>query len=178
MNTTLRPLVWAAYAVALLLIIMPLVELVLGIWPLRVGQLNWRFGAAGLVSQSVMTPLLGMFLAVATAAAMGHRMLARILSGVAIGAGVLGILAIGMFALDALEARASVRPEAMMAFDRATLVAILRYSLGTITAFLLGIGGWKASRKGRSAAAAASAPASRTAADDSRVLIGAKSKDG
>lgn len=175
MNTKLRPLAWAAYAVALLLIIMPLVELVLGIWPLRIGQLNWRFGAAGLVSQSVMTPLLGMLLAVATAAAVGHRLLARVLSGIAVAGGILGILAIAMFTLDALEARASVRPEAMVAFDRATIVAGMRYSLGTITAFLLGIGGWKASRKGsRAAAAVGSAPKPRTSGDDPRVLIGAK----
>lgn len=177
MNTKLRPLAWAAYAVALLLIIMPLVEVVLGIWPLRVGQVNWRFGAAGLVSQSVMTPLLGLFLAIATAALVGHRIAARVLSVIALAGGIMGILAIAMFGLDALEARASVRPESMTAFDRASIVAGVRYILGTVTAFLLGIGGWKASRKSsRPAAAARDSSAAGASGADSRVLIG--SKDG
>ncbi len=171
MNTKLRPLAWAAYSVAFILIVVPLTEVLLGIWPLRIGQVNWRFGAAGLVSQSVITPLLGMLLAVTTAALVEHRVTARVLAGFALLGGVLGALALAMFSLDALEARSAVRTESLQAFDKAAVVAAVKFVLGSISAVLLGVGGWKASRRHGGEAAARER---KSASDDSPVLVGAR----
>lgn len=171
MNSKLRPLGWAAYAVAFLLVLMPLADTVLGVWPPRVGEVTWRFGAAGLISRAIMTPLFGMLVALTTAAILEHRVMARILASLSFVAAVLGVLAMIMFGLDALQARSGVRPEAISAFDIASTAAFLKYILGTITAVLLGIGGWKAGRKRHTAAAPATS--GKVKEDDSRVLVSA-----
>jgi hypothetical protein len=174
LTSKLRPLGWAAYAVAFLLIVFPLADTFVGVWPPRIGEVTWRFGAAGLVSRSVMTPLFGTLVALVTAALLEHRLLARVLSlGAFIGA-ILGILAMVMFGLDAIQARSGVRPEAIPAFDTATISAFAKYIVGTITAVLLGVGGWKAAGKRSAPAGAASGKASQEAA--SPVLVSSENR--
>jgi hypothetical protein len=164
----LRPLAWAAYAVAFLLITLPMVDLLLSVWPLRFGQANWRFGTAGLLSQALLLMLLGMLLALATAALVGHRRVSQVLAGLALAGSALGALAMLMFGLDGLQVRSGVRVEAMGGFDRAAIVAIGKYAVATVTALLMGIGGLKVSRAGDREPAARSARA-----ESSMLLIGA-----
>ena len=139
------------------------------IWPLRAGEATWRFGAAGLFSRALMTPILGLLVALVTAAALEHRRFARVLSVFGFLGSLLAIFALGLFGLDTLQTRASVRPEATTAFDTAWIVAAVKYVLGAFVALLLGIGGWKVSRT----PAVGEPGAARKAADD-RILISAE----
>lgn len=143
----LRRLAWGAYGVAFLMIAIPLLDSLLGVWPLRVGEVTWRFGAVGLFSRAVMTPVFGLLLALATAIYMEHRVTTRILSILGFAGALLALVAIGFFTLDALQTRASVRPEAAGAFDTASAVAVVKYLLGLVVTTALAVGGWKASRK-------------------------------
>jgi hypothetical protein len=141
-----RALIWPGYAAAALLIAMPLLDTLLSVWPLRPGEVSWRFGAVGLFSRALMTPLLGLLLMFAISLLFDHR---RVTRTIAVAAGA-SILVIGgamlLFVLDALQMRAQVRPEAMRAFDVATIVAFAKYGFAIITALGFAIPGWKASR--------------------------------
>lgn len=176
MNPKLRPLGWAAYAVAALLVVMPLTDTFLGVWPMRVGQVTWRFGAAGLLSRALMTPLFGLLIGLVTATLLEHRIMTRVLSIVAFLGALLGVLAMVMFGLDALQARSGVRPEALTAFDTAWIVALIKYFLGTITAILLGVGGWKAARHRSRRTARPGTAESPAEKDSERVLISAEDR--
>lgn len=149
---TRRYLAVPAYLVASLLALFPLVDTALSILPLRVGEVSWRFGATGLVSRALMTPLLGVLLAFAVALLLEHRRVLRtisVLMGVAAAALVGAFL---LFVLDFLQMRGQVNPQARVAFDVASLVALGKYALGLIVALAFAVAGWKASRRGRAAA--------------------------
>jgi hypothetical protein len=138
-----RAVIAAAYAVALLLVLVPLSEMTLRVWPLRMGEPSWRFGAVGLFSNALMTPLLGLTFAGMLAFIYGHRRTIRTLSVVLGVAGLLLTIAGGMFILDALQMRASVVPEAKLAFDVASAQALAKIGIFATIGFVMAIGGWR-----------------------------------
>jgi hypothetical protein len=153
-----RAVIAGAYAVALLLVLVPLSEMTLRVWPLRMAEPSWRFGAVGLFSNALMTPLLGLTFAGMLAYIYGHRVTIRTL---AVLLGVSGLVitgAIGMFVLDALQMRASVVPEAKLAFDVASAQALMKLGVFALISFVLAFGGWRSTSLPRGSAAR-SAPA-------------------
>lgn len=143
----LKALVWPGYIVAALLIVLPLADTLLSVWPIRVGDVSWRFGAAGLFSRALMTPMLGLLLVLAIALMSGHR---RVTRGVAVVGGLTVLTILGtsiMFLLDAVQMRTQVRAEAKTTFDVASLVAIAKYGLAMLASLAFAIPAWKASRK-------------------------------
>lgn len=146
MNARFRQFSGAAYVVAVLLILIPVGDSLLGVWPIRAGDTNWRFGALGLGSRVVMTPALGMLVALVAAAALDHRRIMRALAVVSFLGGAAAALAATMFAFDALQTRAQVRPDSLAGFDTAAVVALVKYGLGVVTGAVLGVAGWRAAR--------------------------------
>ena len=139
------------YSVAILLVSFPLLDTALSVWPVRAGEVAWRFGATGLFSRVLITPLLGLLVAFGVAALLEHR---GVLRGISILSGLLGVAIVGgvvLFLLDALQMRPRVRPEVRTAFDMTTLVALAKYGLGVLALSAFGVAGWKSS-KGESAA--------------------------
>jgi hypothetical protein len=127
-----RQLAACAYFVAFLLVAIPLVDVFLGLAPWNVAVAHWRFGAAGLVSNALMIPSLGMLIAVATAATQGHvsaQRGLRVASWVAVVAIVIGLV---LFPLDALQTRSLVRQDAHLSFDVASAIAECKMALGAI----------------------------------------------
>lgn len=141
-----RAVIAAAYAVALMLVLIPLSEMLLRVWPLRLGEASWRFGAVGLFSNALMTPLLGLTFAGMLAFIYGHRRTIRTISVVLGVSGLILVLASGMFILDALQMRASVVPEAKLAFDVASAQALLKLGLFTVVGFVMAVGGWRSTK--------------------------------
>jgi len=139
------------YGVAFLLIVVPLTDSVLGVLPLRLGQAAWRFGSLGLLSRALMTPLLGLAVAMVMAAYLGQRRTLRSLSVFAFLAAAAALGAVILFALDALQTRATVRPDVTHTFDKASVEALLKYLLDALVAGLLGLGGWRASHAPKAA---------------------------
>lgn len=160
----LRALAPAAYVVALLLVTIPFSEVVVSALPARPGDASWRFGAVGMLSRALMTPLLGMLLAAALAVVLGHLRTLRTLTLLAvIGAAAL-LLLLPLFGLDALEVRARVQPAARLAFGLAAAQAVGKIVLAAVGLLLLARGGRRASR------AAAEAGASRRDAEGPGLL--------
>jgi hypothetical protein len=141
-----RPLIAAAYLVALLMVLLPMIEILLSVWPLRFNQTAWRFGTVGLFSQAAMTPLVGAILLFATAFFLGHRK-SLLAAGVVTGIIAVVLLAtIPLFGLDAVQMRSQVRAETTRAFDiSAMLAAIKLFGLFVVSA-LLTVGAIKAAR--------------------------------
>jgi hypothetical protein len=122
------------YLVALLLIGIPLVEIALPMLPTRFGEVQWRFGAAGLFSRAMMTPFLGLFIVFAIALLLDQRAVLRTIS---VGGVLLAVLLLGafaIFALDALQVRVQIKPEARRAFDTGAIFALMKFALGSVTA--------------------------------------------
>ena len=61
-------LVAPLYFIAALLIATPLMDFATSVVPLRPGSLEWRFASVGLLSGFLLTPLLGLVIALAVAA--------------------------------------------------------------------------------------------------------------
>lgn len=135
----LKPLAWPAYIVAVLLIAIPMADTALALMPLRPSNVAWRFGALGLGSQAVMTPLLGALLALITAAVLGHRLGLRIVQVLVCLAAVVFVSASGLFVLDALQTRPSIPVAAKGAFDKASAVALVKYLVGAAAAVAFAI---------------------------------------
>jgi hypothetical protein len=130
----LAPLAWPLYAVAAMLIVVPLSELgaQLG-WTVQPGVLNWRTGAVGLLSGVVMTPMVGLLIAVVTACVFEHRWAQR---GLAILAGLGALAAVAIlagFTLDAFQLRPAVAANMQRSFTFAMVKAIINFSLSSIT---------------------------------------------
>lgn len=140
-------LAWPSYVVGALLVLVPLSDAVLSIWPFRPGEVSWRFGAFGVTNGALMTPLVGLLTVFAAALLLGHHRVLRTLS-VLCGVGAVVLLLVsGLFVLDAVQMRAQVGPDARRAFDVASARVLARALLisGALATFL--IAGWRAARK-------------------------------
>ena len=136
-------LVPPAYGLAAVLVLVPILDVLLQVWPLDPGEASWRFGAIGILSRSLLTPLLGLLLAMATAAAAGHRHALR-LTGALSGLLAVGLVAVGgLFALDGLELRAVVAPgEPRARFDRTGFQASVKLGLFILLSLAYAIFAW------------------------------------
>jgi hypothetical protein len=145
-----RALAFSGYAIAAYLVLVPLLETFLQLWPLRVGDARWRYGATGVMSQSLMTPLLGLLLAVGVAVYLGHRARARILAVLSALASVVTLVVIPLFVLDALEMR-SLLPRDQGAptgsFDVATVAALAKMMATVGIGSALAWGAWVGTRR-------------------------------
>jgi hypothetical protein len=92
----------------------------------------------------MVTPLLGLFLAMVLAAVLGQARTLKVLAAVTL-AGAAGMMAaVLLFVLDYLQLRASVTAEAIALWDAASRKAILAGLLGIGVMVVLGISGWRA----------------------------------
>lgn len=143
--------------VAVLMVLLPLVDSLLVAWPLRPGELQWRFGAVGMFSQALLLPVMGVALLLATALSYGRRTPIRIMAVVS-GLVALALLAVlPFFLLDFMQMRAQVRAEAKAAFDVATVFAIVKIGMFAVVALAMAFAGWKATRRAASGRKAAPA---------------------
>ncbi len=138
-----RQLTAVAYLVAALMLVIPVLEVTLSVWPLRMGETSWRFGTVGLLSQALMTPLLGALVLMLVAVTLGHRKTIATVSGIAALLALALVVVIPIFALDAIQMRTQVRTDAHRAFDLSSLLAAIKLSAAFVIALLLAIGSWK-----------------------------------
>ncbi len=77
-----RSIVWAIYAVALVLLVSPLVDLIGAIWPPRMGEVSWRFGAFGLTTGALVSPILGLAMLKVAGVLLEHRAVVRTVAAI------------------------------------------------------------------------------------------------
>ena len=130
---------WVFYFVALLMVVPPVVDFGLNVLPWRPGQIQWRYGAVGLVSGFLMTTVLGAAMVAGLAAWFGHRWIQRITGILWLISGGLLVLACAGFMLDMLQLRAEVPVEQRWTFDVAGIKAALKNLAGAAALLWLGI---------------------------------------
>lgn len=102
-----RKISGALYLTSALLIFIPIVDFVTSIVPYLPGSSKWRFASGALFAGFLLTPLLGVALAMIVAGLMNHRFVLRwigILS-ILVAVGLVGVCA--LLALDIIELRST-----------------------------------------------------------------------
>lgn len=141
---------WAVaglYIFGLLLFFWPFTDLVSNAMPPQPGNVQWRYGFAGLMAAYLQTPILGLLLVTGTAWMRGHARTLRWVSVFELLVALGVVLVVIGFALDLLQVRAA-RPEpARPAVLAGGIIAILKHVSGAGVLTLLGIGGLKTAGK-------------------------------
>lgn len=135
-----RQLSPAAYLVAAVLVVFPLFDSGLSLSPWNVGSAQWRFGAIGMLSNTLMIVALGAFIAVATAVSLNQDRARRILGFTSWLLAVVLLGGIAAFALDAVQARPQIRADMMFSYQLASLTAEVKLLLGALSFALFGRG--------------------------------------
>lgn len=131
------------YAVAGLLVLVPLVDLVLSVPPPEYGNLQWRFAAMGLLSGATLLPIVGLALGLVISGYLRQRTVMLTLVIVCLTTAVaLTTLSLG-FLLDVMQLRFTVPEETRAAFNSAWRRAMIKLMLSGITLAYLG---WLARR--------------------------------
>jgi hypothetical protein len=139
----LKSLIVPAYLTAALLVIVPFGDSLLSIHPFRPSLVLWRFGAAGILTTSLLTPLLGLLLATGVAAASDHRKMLLSISTICVMASVCLMAALALFTLDAIQVRAQIDTAGQGGFTVAFFQAGIKQFLFAVLALWLAIGGFR-----------------------------------
>jgi hypothetical protein len=139
----------AAYLLALA-VLGPFLTPQIGIWEpiggVSVGSLSWRFGFQGLIYSSLFYLLIALLLATLTAGYFGHR---RALFGLGIVSVILSVLlaaGLPLFALDTLQLRKTLAPQAFEPYKTAAMKGAALAVLAVPLFFLFSLGALRASR--------------------------------
>ncbi|MEO7362972.1 MAG: hypothetical protein ABI120_21745 [Gemmatimonadaceae bacterium] len=157
------------YLSAFLLFFMPYFQALAGLWPLQLGSLQWRFQATGAMSVIMMLPFLGLVLALAIARPVGHKGVQRLVGTVAALTAVGLIIALGLFAMDALQLKKIIRDAQMNAFNKAVLTATFTLLFSLCTFSVLSVVAFRSPRG--STAKAAPKSARKASVDQSPGLL-------
>jgi hypothetical protein len=122
-----------AYLSAFLLVFIPILQTATQIWPLQLGNIQWRFQAAGVLSTVLIFPFLGMALMAMIARATEARGASKAIGILSAIVAVILAISLVLFALDALQLKAIVASRAMQQFQ----LAIVRVGLVTTTFLVL-----------------------------------------
>ena len=142
----LRRLTAPVYLIAVLLVILPILDFVTNVWPLQPGQAVWRYGTVGLFSGFVLTPLLGVLVAIAAAALAEHGRALGVMGILSLAIGVVFLLLMGLFLLDAFEVRANVPPAGKPQFDSGIWRAVVKYLAVAVAVIWMGVAARRSAR--------------------------------
>jgi hypothetical protein len=141
MDTTIRRLAPLAYLVAFALVAIPLFDATMTLWPLKFGDIRWRYGAIGLFSNALMIPAIGALIAMTTAAVCDHEITRRVLGAIGVLAALVLVAVAGVFVLDALQARSMVSSRQVLAWKVASGTAVVKLGIGILTCAAMGLAG-------------------------------------
>jgi hypothetical protein len=119
--------------------ILPLLDLLVSVYPIRLGTVVWRFGAVGFLSGAIGAPLLILFFIFALALFAGDRKVIMTVGVVAALIALLLVAGTGSFALDALQMKRRIQAAAQQRFVMVAMQAMLKIILQAISAIVLSI---------------------------------------
>lgn len=134
------------YGVALLMLLTPVMDFVTNVWPLRLGDVQWRYGSVGLLAGFMLTPLFGILFILVSATALKHRTIVFLVSIFNVVAAALSVILIVFYALDVVQLRGSVPEEAHTTFDIGAAKAALKLLLVAGSMAWLGLAGLRVSK--------------------------------
>jgi hypothetical protein len=126
--------------------VLPLLDFVLSVMPMRPDTVAWRFGAIGLFASAQMVPLLTMFLIYALALMAKDRRVIIFIGGVSFLLALTALVSSGAFALDALQMNGRVQPQAYARFRLASVQAVAKLILGGVAALVLSVSVFRTAR--------------------------------
>lgn len=129
------------YAVATLLVVISALDFAATIWPFLPSEAGWRYGAIGLLSGFLLTPLVGVVLATLVAVDQRHTVVLRVLGFSALAIGALLLVGIVAFALDAIQVRRdAATAELRRLTELSAAKAAFKILFGTVATIWLGLG--------------------------------------
>lgn len=153
-----------------LLILIPLIQVGIQIWPLQLGNIQWRFAAANALSGGILLPS---YLGLVLLLTIGRRLEQK---GLQLTVGIVSVLfllglgvSMALFVLDASQLKAIVNSQMEAAFRntalRVTAVSGLFFLAHAVLA-------WASFRAPKAAAATASRSSSKSADEDVGLIVG------
>jgi hypothetical protein len=139
----LRRLRVPGYFVMAVLLLLPVVELIATSSPFHFAQAAWRFTLIGLAANVTGTSLLGLFFIYAIAASAGDRGVVIVVSSVAALATVMCLVGAGIFPLDALQLKGSVRADVAPRYTLAWMVAWAKIVVAGIGFLIMAISSFR-----------------------------------
>jgi hypothetical protein len=139
-----RSIVWALYAVALVLLVSPLVDLVGAVWPPRMGEVSWRFGAFGLTTSALVSPILGFAMLKVAGVLLEHRGVVRTVAVIDLILLLVVLGGLAFFALDFVQLRATLAASSLGQYDMAGFKAAVNGLLEVIVLGWMGVAGLRA----------------------------------
>ncbi len=140
-----RTAVAALLPVALLLIASPLADLVAALLPMRPGEVSWRFGAYGLLTNSLVTPILGLAIILVLSGLRQRKRAAALTGAVCAALALLLIGGFALFVLDYLQLRQAVGVAARGPYDSAAFKAMVVAVLEAGVLLSMAVAGFRAS---------------------------------
>lgn len=138
----LRRVAVPAWVMVAILVVFPILDLVQGVWPVRMGDVSWRVASVGLFSRAMLTPILGLVVAYAAALLLEQRRVVRtmaVLNGLMT---VVLLAVLGFYALDAVELRARLASENRN-YDLGIGFSFLKYGFGLAMLLVLTVSEWR-----------------------------------
>ncbi|CAN5538553.1 hypothetical protein BH09GEM1_BH09GEM1_01540 [soil metagenome] len=133
-----RQLAPASYLVAAALVLFPLYDSGVQLIPWNIGSAQWRFGAIGLLSNTLMIVCLGAVIAVGVAVLANQERGRRILGAVSWAVAIVLLIGIAAFAMDAVQARRQIRADLLTSYQIASITAEVKMLVGVLTFAMLG----------------------------------------
>jgi hypothetical protein len=152
-NSLARHLRLPGYLFFGIAMILPMLDLLVSVYPIRLGTVVWRFGAVGLLSSAIGAPLLVLFFIFALSVFLGDRKVIITVGVIASLVALLLIAGTGSFALDALQMKRRVQAAAQQRFMLASMQAMLKLILESISAIVLAISAFRALSKAKTVSA-------------------------
>ena len=148
MTSQQRRLVGPSYVAAASLIIFPIFDQVMQLVPtVKLHDPRWRFGAAGLLSNLLILPLVGMMIIFFISATLDQRIVQRVFSILGSIIALVLLAATGLFLLDAIQVRSILPKAAQSSWAVATSTAIVKLMVAIVTILWFAIAAF---RNGRS----------------------------
>ena len=135
-----RRLAPGSFLVAVVLFAFPLIDSGFSLAPWNIGSAQWRFGAIGLLSNTLMIVALGALIAVVTTVTLNLDGIRRMLGIACWILSVMLVVAIVGFALDAVQARRQIRADLLSSYQLASLIAEVKLLLGALAFAFFGRG--------------------------------------
>lgn len=153
-TSLVRSLRVPGYVILGIATVLPMLDLLVSVMPLRPSTVVWRFGAVGLYSSAIGTPLLILFFIYVLAHLSGDRKVRIAVGVIAALITVSLIAAAGAFVLDALQMRQRIQPAAQTRFMTASVQAMLKLALEGLAALVLAVSVFRSARAAKAAPAA------------------------
>lgn len=169
--TQLRKLGSLMYYAAVALMINSFAQFTIQIWPLKLTELNWRVGAAGLLLDALLGTVLPLILIYFAAFANNDRRLLQVMRWATLVVGVLTIGLLLLFALDAVQIRAQLPQNVKANFIKVALRAGL---IGVLLTSLFIWAGLAMGKVLKSQGTTRSAAAASTAAPEGMLMVGTR----